>query len=49
MTQPNSDIGRRSVELLVQALAGEHALDPDASLLLPHALSRRRIAARRSL
>ncbi|MEJ1168330.1 LacI family DNA-binding transcriptional regulator [Variovorax sp. CCNWLW235] len=35
IAQPNSDIGRRSVELLVQAMAGGTALQADASLLLP--------------
>jgi LacI family transcriptional regulator, repressor for deo operon, udp, cdd, tsx, nupC, and nupG len=38
VVQPNSDIGRRGVELLVKALAGDVALGPEASLLLPHAL-----------
>lgn len=33
--QPNSDIGRHSVELLIQSMAGGAALSPDASLLLP--------------
>ena len=37
IAQPNSDIGRHSVELLVQAIAGGRALQADASLLLPHA------------
>ncbi|OUL98649.1 LacI family DNA-binding transcriptional regulator [Variovorax sp. JS1663] len=36
VAQPNSDIGRHSVELVVQALAGGIALEPDASVLLPH-------------
>jgi len=36
IAQPNSDIGRHGVELLVQAMAGGGALDADASLLLPH-------------
>ena len=36
IAQPNSDIGRHSVELLVQAMAGGTTLQPDASLLLPH-------------
>ena len=35
IAQPNSDIGRRSVELLVQAMAGGAALQADSSLLLP--------------
>lgn len=35
VAQPNSDIGRRSVELLIQAMADGTALRPDASLLLP--------------
>ncbi len=35
IAQPNSDIGRRSVELLVQAMAGGATLQADASLLLP--------------
>ncbi|RIX77930.1 LacI family DNA-binding transcriptional regulator [Acidovorax cavernicola] len=37
IAQPNSDIGRHSVELLVQAMAGGRTLQADASLLLPHA------------
>ena len=37
IAQPNSDIGRRSVELLIPAIAGGATLQPDASLLLPHA------------
>lgn len=37
IAQPNSDIGRHSVELLVQAIASGRALQADASLLLPHA------------
>lgn len=37
IAQPNSDIGRHSVELLVQAVAGGAALRADASLLLPYA------------
>lgn len=37
IAQPNSDIGRHSVELLMQAMAGGTALRADASLLLPHA------------
>lgn len=37
VTQPNGDIGRHSVELLVQALAGGTVLNADASLVLPHA------------
>jgi hypothetical protein len=35
IAQPNSDIGRHSVELLVQAMAGGTTLQADASLLLP--------------
>ncbi|MDR6885817.1 MULTISPECIES: LacI family DNA-binding transcriptional regulator [Variovorax] len=35
VAQPNSDIGRRSVELLIQAMADGTALQPEASLLLP--------------
>jgi DNA-binding LacI/PurR family transcriptional regulator len=35
VAQPNSDIGRRSVELLIQAMTGGAALQADASLLLP--------------
>ena len=37
IAQPNSDIGRHSVELLIQAMAGGTTLGADASLLLPHA------------
>jgi len=37
IAQPNSDIGRHSVELLMQAMAGGAVLQADASLLLPHA------------
>jgi DNA-binding LacI/PurR family transcriptional regulator len=37
VTQPNGDIGRHSVELLVQALAGGTVPNADASLVLPHA------------
>ncbi|MGJ7529232.1 LacI family DNA-binding transcriptional regulator [Variovorax sp. GB1P17] len=37
IAQPNSDIGRHSVELLIQAMAGGTTLQADASLLLPHA------------
>lgn len=37
IAQPNSDIGRHSVELLMQAMARGTALRADASLLLPHA------------
>ncbi|CAA2102669.1 LacI family DNA-binding transcriptional regulator [Variovorax paradoxus] len=37
IAQPNSDIGRHSVELLMQAMAGGAVLKADASLLLPHA------------
>lgn len=37
VTQPNSDIGRHSVELIVQALAGGAPLTADTSRLLPHA------------
>ena len=36
IAQPNNDIGRRSVELLIQAMAGGTALQADASLLLPY-------------
>ena len=36
ITQPNTDIGRRSVELLVQALADGRPVDPSASVLLAH-------------
>ena len=36
ITQPNADIGRCSVELLVQALTGGAALTPDSSLSLAH-------------
>jgi DNA-binding LacI/PurR family transcriptional regulator len=36
IAQPNSDIGRHSVELLVQAMAGGTTLQADASLLLPY-------------
>ena len=36
VAQPSSDIGRHSVELVVQALAAGMALKPDASVLLPH-------------
>jgi LacI family repressor for deo operon, udp, cdd, tsx, nupC, and nupG len=36
ITQPNADIGRCSVELLVQALTGGAALAPDSSLSLAH-------------
>jgi DNA-binding LacI/PurR family transcriptional regulator len=37
VTQPNGDIGRHSVELLVQALAGGTVPNAGASLVLPHA------------
>lgn len=37
VAQPNSDIGRASVELLVQAMAGGALLPPEASLTLAHA------------
>lgn len=37
ITQPNAEIGRSSVELLVQALAGGVALKPSASVTLAHA------------
>lgn len=37
VAQPNSDIGRASVELLVQAMAGGAPLPPEASLTLAHA------------
>ncbi|WP_411880618.1 LacI family DNA-binding transcriptional regulator [Polaromonas sp. YR568] len=36
ITQPNADIGRCSVELLVQALTGGAALAPDSSLSLAY-------------
>ncbi len=36
VAQPNADIGRNSVELLVQSIAGGTPLLPDASLTLPH-------------
>ncbi|ADU35583.1 LacI family DNA-binding transcriptional regulator [Variovorax paradoxus] len=36
IAQPNSDIGRHSVELLIQSMAGGTTLQADASLLLPH-------------
>ncbi|MEO5793474.1 MAG: LacI family DNA-binding transcriptional regulator [Rhodoferax sp.] len=36
ITQPNTDIGRRSVELLVHALADGRSVDPSASVLLAH-------------
>lgn len=36
IAQPNSDIGRHSVELLIQSMAGGATLQADASLLLPH-------------
>jgi DNA-binding LacI/PurR family transcriptional regulator len=36
ITQPNHDIGRRSVELLIGALAEKQPLDAARSLLLPH-------------
>lgn len=36
IAQPNNDIGRHSVELLIQAMAGGAALQADASLLLPY-------------
>jgi LacI family repressor for deo operon, udp, cdd, tsx, nupC, and nupG len=36
VTQPNADIGRRGVELLVAALAAGGPVEPEASLLLPH-------------
>ncbi len=36
IAQPNSDIGRHSVELLIQAMAGGATLQADASLLLPY-------------
>jgi DNA-binding LacI/PurR family transcriptional regulator len=38
VTQPNHDIGRHSVEVLVRALAGGAVPTPASSLLLPHAL-----------
>ncbi|MDA7415092.1 LacI family DNA-binding transcriptional regulator [Xenophilus arseniciresistens] len=37
VAQPNSEIGARSVELLVQALASGQRLAPSSGLLLPHA------------
>ncbi|RYF63416.1 MAG: LacI family transcriptional regulator, partial [Comamonadaceae bacterium] len=37
VSQPNSQIGARSVELLVQALAAGQPLSPEAGVLLPHA------------
>ena len=36
ITQPNRDIGRASVELLVGALADDRKLDPQHSVLLAH-------------
>jgi DNA-binding LacI/PurR family transcriptional regulator len=36
ITQPNHDIGRRSVELLIEALAAGRPLDIRSSVLLPH-------------
>lgn len=36
VAQPNADIGRHSVELLVQSIAGGTPLLPDASLTLAH-------------
>lgn len=36
VAQPNSEIGARSVELLVQALASGQRLLPEAGLVLPH-------------
>ncbi len=36
VVQPNADIGRNSVELLVQSIAGGTPLLPDASLTLAH-------------
>ena len=36
ITQPNHDIGRRSVELLVGALAERRPVDAAQSVLLPH-------------
>ncbi|WCM94543.1 LacI family DNA-binding transcriptional regulator [Acidovorax sp. NCPPB 2350] len=36
VAQPNADIGRRSVELLIQAMAAGAPLPPGASLTLPH-------------
>lgn len=38
VVQPNSDIGRLGVELVMQALAGGAALTADASRLLPHTM-----------
>ncbi|GKT02236.1 LacI family transcriptional regulator [Acidovorax sp. SUPP3434] len=36
VAQPNADIGRCSVELLIQAMAADAPLTPQASLTLPH-------------
>jgi len=36
VAQPNADIGRCSVELLIQAMAANTPLAPGASLTLPH-------------
>lgn len=36
ITQPNADIGRRSVQLLAQALADGRPIEPSASVLLAH-------------
>lgn len=36
ITQPNHDIGRRSVELLIGALGADRPLDAASSVLLPH-------------
>ena len=36
VTQPNSGIGRRAVELLVQAVSSGKPLQPGASVVLPH-------------
>ena len=36
ITQPNHDIGQRSVELLIEALAADRPLDARSSVLLPH-------------
>lgn len=36
ITQPNHDIGRASVSLLIDALAGKHTLDAASSMRMPH-------------
>lgn len=38
VAQPNADIGRHSLELLIQHLRQQTPLHPDSSLLLPHTL-----------